>query len=426
MRPTPTITAGLLAFGAYFCTYAFRKPFTAAEFSQAGAVLGVLDFKTTLVVAQVFGYALSKFIGIRVISELNRVGRERFFVALILVAELALVLFGLVGDHWSAPLWLFLNGLPLGLIWGVVFSYLEGRRTTEILGAMLAVSFIVSSGAVKTVGSLLLDEVSPFWMPALTGALFFLPLLGCIYGLSRMTPPDRRDIAARTLRKPMTREERRTLVRRLGPGLVAILALYVLITALRDIRDNFAAELWTDLGYGDTPEIFTLAELPVALLTLVPLFIGYRIRSNRRALRYYHGLFTGAAALILLATGAFSLGALTGGPWMVAIGLGLYLAYVPLNAIYFDRLIGAFRQAATAGFLIYLADAGGYAGSILVLLLRLAAPDIPWLGFLTGLAYLVGTVTLGLGLYAWGALRRRLPVRDAPAPLPSTLHPTTL
>ncbi|MGB3801115.1 MAG: DUF5690 family protein [Lewinella sp.] len=423
---THTLTAGLLAFGAYFCTYAFRKPFTAAEFSEAGAVFGLLNFKTTLVVAQVFGYALSKFIGICVISELSRVGRERFFVALIVVAELALMVFGLVGDHWSAPLWLFLNGLPLGLIWGVVFSYLEGRRTTELLGAMLAVSFIVSSGAVKTVGSLLLGEVGPYWMPAVTGGLFFLPLLGCIYGLSRMRPPDREDIAARTLRKPMTGDERRSLIRRLGPGLIAVLVLYVLITTLRDIRDNFAAELWGDLGYGDTPAIFTLAELPVALLTLLPLLIGYRIQSNRRALRYYHGLFTAAAALLLLATGGFSLGLLAGGPWMVAIGLGLYLAYVPLNAIYFDRLIGAFGQAATAGFLIYLADAGGYAGSIVVLLLRLGAPDIPWLGFLTGLAYVVGAATLALSLYGWFAVRRRLPSDRVNPRLSSNLHPTTL
>ncbi len=420
------LRAGLLAFGAYFCTYAFRKPFTAAEFTEAGSLFGTLDFKTTLVVAQVSGYALSKFIGIRVISELSRVGRERFFVALILCAELALVAFGLVGDHWSAPVWLFLNGLPLGLVWGVVFSYLEGRRTTEILGAMLSVSFIVSSGAVKTVGSLLLGSVGAYWMPAVTGGLFLLPLLGCIYGLSCLRPPDREDIAARTLRKPMTGDERRSLVRRLGPGLIAVLVLYVLITTLRDIRDNFAAELWADLGYGDRPAIFTVAELPVALLTLLPLLIGYRIESNRRALRYYHGLFTGAAALILFATLAFTLGLLTGGPWMVAIGLGLYLAYVPLNAIYFDRLIGAFRQAATAGFLIYLADAGGYAGSIVVLLLRLGAPDIPWLGFLTGLAYVVGAATLALSLYGWFAVRRRLPSDRVTPRLSSNLHPTTL
>ena len=55
------------AFGTYFCMYAFRKPFTAAEF--AGYEWGGLGYKTLLVTAQVLGYTLSKFIGIKVIAE---------------------------------------------------------------------------------------------------------------------------------------------------------------------------------------------------------------------------------------------------------------------------------------------------------------------------------------------------------------------
>ncbi len=55
------------AFGAYFCMYAFRKPFTAASFS--GATVWGLGEKSVLVTAQVLGYTTSKWIGIRVIAE---------------------------------------------------------------------------------------------------------------------------------------------------------------------------------------------------------------------------------------------------------------------------------------------------------------------------------------------------------------------
>ncbi len=51
---------------------------------------------------------------------------------------------------------LFLNGLPLGLIWGLVFGFMEGRRTSEVLGAILCASFILSSGVVKSVGKALI------------------------------------------------------------------------------------------------------------------------------------------------------------------------------------------------------------------------------------------------------------------------------
>ena len=43
-------------------------------------------------------------------------------------------------------------------VMALVFSFLEGRRVSEILGAGLSVSFIVSSGVVKSVGKwLMLD-----------------------------------------------------------------------------------------------------------------------------------------------------------------------------------------------------------------------------------------------------------------------------
>ena len=126
------------AFGAYFCMYAFRKPFSVGTFDGEDAILGDLGYKSALVMAQVMGYALSKFIGIKIISELRNRYRAVLFAILILIAELALVLFAVTPAPWNIAL-LFLNGLPLGMIWGIVFSYLEGRRFSEILGAGLSV-----------------------------------------------------------------------------------------------------------------------------------------------------------------------------------------------------------------------------------------------------------------------------------------------
>src|SRR5262249_61406914 len=58
--------AVVAAFGAYFCTYAFRKPWTAAMFADA-TVWGIAE-KSVLVVAQVLGYMLAKVIGIGVVA----------------------------------------------------------------------------------------------------------------------------------------------------------------------------------------------------------------------------------------------------------------------------------------------------------------------------------------------------------------------
>jgi len=47
-----------------------------------------------------------------------------------------LILFPSFPAPWNVAA-LFFNGLPLGMIWGLVFGYMEGRRTSEALGAIL-------------------------------------------------------------------------------------------------------------------------------------------------------------------------------------------------------------------------------------------------------------------------------------------------
>ena len=48
--------------------YAFRKPFTAGSYVEPSSFGGV-GYKSILVTAQVLGYTLSKFIGIKVVAE---------------------------------------------------------------------------------------------------------------------------------------------------------------------------------------------------------------------------------------------------------------------------------------------------------------------------------------------------------------------
>lgn len=105
--------------------YAFRKPFNAGVYE--GLTFSEWDYKSVLIIAQVFGYMLSKFIGIKVISEL-KAGKRVVVMLLVLVgiAEAALLLFGTIPHPYNF-LALFLNGLPLGMIWGIVFSFLERR-----------------------------------------------------------------------------------------------------------------------------------------------------------------------------------------------------------------------------------------------------------------------------------------------------------
>src|SRR5690606_9538366 len=120
------------AFGTYFCMYAFRKPFTAASF-PGGLVWGVGE-KTVLVTAQVLGYTASKVLGIRVIAELPPERRAVGVLTLIGAALAALLAFGVAPSPLHVAC-LFVNGLALGMVFGMVLGFVEGRRSTEALAA---------------------------------------------------------------------------------------------------------------------------------------------------------------------------------------------------------------------------------------------------------------------------------------------------
>src|SRR6266513_2478090 len=162
--PVPLFAAYAItaAFSTYVCMYAFRKPFAAAKFDGEFFLNSAVALKTAIVISQIIGYALSKYIGIKVCSEVSPARRAITLVALIAWAELALVAYGLVPNNLKVVA-IFFNGLPLGMVWGLVVWYLEGRRTSELLLAGLSCSYIVSSGIVKDLGRAMMEGGVAVW-----------------------------------------------------------------------------------------------------------------------------------------------------------------------------------------------------------------------------------------------------------------------
>ena len=168
--------AAMVAFGTYVFVFGFRKSFTVCTFD--GLMFGPIAYKTALVISQMLGYLSAKFYGIRFISGLEKKNRYKIIFLLTGIAWAAWLLFALVPAPYNV-IFLLVNGFPLGMLWGVVFSYVEGRKSTDFIGAALAVSFIFSSGWVKSVGGWLIQNfaISEFWVPFATGLVFAIPLI---------------------------------------------------------------------------------------------------------------------------------------------------------------------------------------------------------------------------------------------------------
>lgn len=387
-----------VAFCTYACMYAFRKPFTAAAFE--GLMFWGLELKTLLIISQVLGYTLSKFLGIKVVSEMTPNRRMITIIALIVLAEIALLLFWVVPGQ-SKVIFLFMNGLPLGMIWGLVFSYLEGRQNTELLGAGLSVSFIVSSGFVKSVGKYLIIEfgVSDFAMPFLTGLVFMLPLIIFTWLLNQIPKPTLEDEVMRTKRVPMNSAERIEFFKRFAGGIIVLTFIYMFLTAFRDLRDNYALEIFEAIGFVDNAAIFTQTEFPIAIIVLIVMASIMLIKNNHKALMVNHYIIGFGLLLIGISTLAFQANLIGPYIWMVAVGLGSYLGYVPFNCILFDRLIATYKTLANAGFLIYIADSFGYLSSVGVLLYKnFGQANISWYEFFITFCYVTSVFGIVLTL----------------------------
>ncbi|MDH6251559.1 MFS family permease [Chryseobacterium sp. H1D6B] len=402
-----TLRAAFAAFGVYFCMYGFRKPFTVASFE--GLSYFRVDYKVLIIIAQVMGYFISKFIGIKFISELKPEKRIFYLFIFIVVAEIALLGFAVVPAPYNI-LFMFINGMPLGMIWGIVFSYIEGRKTTEIIGLFLCSSFVVSSGFTKSVGKFLMDtfNVTEFWMPFSAGLVFIIPLLLFGVMLEKLPKPTEEDILLKNKRQPLNKSERKKIIQQFFVPMVCITFLYISLTILRDFRDNFNREIWDNLHVKFDSSIFTLTEVPIAVMVLLILSFMVKVKNNKKAFAYYHYILFGGILTVGFSTYLFENSFMSPFIWMVLSGFGMYLCYIPFNGIYFDRMIAAFNIKGNVGFLIYFVDSFGYLGSVLILLYKnFGSPQTSWLQFYIKLNYIIVVIALISSFTAFLMFRRK-------------------
>jgi hypothetical protein len=330
-----------------------------------------------------------------------------------LIAALSWLLFAIIPMPYKL-ICLFFNGLPLGMVWGMVFGYVEGRRFTEVLGAALSVSFIFSAGFSKTVGAYIMKSwgVSEFWMPFVACCVFFGPLLIFLKLLDQVPPPNAEDELLRTKRQPMTGKERMQFTKTFLPGLVLLVLTYMLLTAFREFRDNFSSNIWEVLGYGNQPGVFTQTETIVTLTLLALIGSLMVIRNNLRAMIINHLIVLLGMIMVGVSTLAFEKQWIGPVPWMTLVGMGLYFGYIQFNSIFFDRLIAAFKYVSTVGFLIYLADSFGYVGSVMVMLYKeFGQKEESWLNFFINGGYIMsvsGSILILLSLVYFVSKHRSL------------------
>ncbi|WP_337044733.1 DUF5690 family protein [Emticicia sp. 17c] len=397
-----TIFASLAAFFTYLCFYPFRRAYTAATYDTL--IFFGVHYKILIITAQVLGFAVSKGLGIKYVSEMQPSSRAQNLIIIILSSWVCYLFFAWVPAPYNL-VFIFLASLPLGMVYGIMLGFLEGRRVTDLLVAVLTASFIMGSGFAKSIGKWVMVtlNISEFWMPFVACAIMLLPFGCCVWLMSQIPPPNQTDQESRSERKPMQKADRRAFIGQFTVSLSIFVASYILLTTFREFRDNFAPELWKTLGYGNNSAIFTQTEIPIAIAVLLIMAAMRWVQNNYRAFVIIEGLMLLGGVLIGLSTFLYQQGVLSPVSWLTLLGLGLYMAYAMCNSLYFERMIAAFRQSGTVGFLITFADYYAYLGSILVLFYKnFFQKEINYLDFFIYLSYAVSVIYVALiGISVW-------------------------
>lgn len=382
--------AGGAALLSYSLVYALRKPFTAASFDGLDAF--GLDYKVLVTIVQILGYLIAKFVGIKLISELKKEHRMKFILASILVAELSLVLFGLLPAPYNIFA-MFFNGLSLGCMWGVIFSFIEGRRTTDILASLLGISIVISSGVAKSIGLFVMNtlHVGEFWMPALIGA-FALPLLALLgYTLNSLPQPTQQDIAEKSQRVTLNGKQRKELFRNFMPVLILLFVANLLLVILRDIKEDFLVKI-IDMS-GHSSWLFAQIDSVVTLIILALFGMMVFVKSNIKVLVILLSMVVAGTATMSFVSLNYDTLQLSTVTWLFIQSLSLYIAYLCFQSIFFDRFIACFKIKGNVGFFIVTIDFIGYTGTVLVLMFKeFFNTDINWLDFYNQMSGYVGII----------------------------------
>ena len=382
--------AGGAALLSYSLVYALRKPFTAATFD--GMDFFGMDYKVATTIMQIFGYLISKFFAIKIVSELKRESRLKFMIFSVALAELALVFFGLL-PHPFNVFALFFNGLALGCMWGVIFSFIEGRKVTDILASLLGVSMAVSSGMAKSLGLFVVNTlgVTEFWMPALIGGLAFPLLIFMGWALNKLPHPTDEDRVLRSERVTLNGEQRRQLFKSYMPLLIMLFFANLFITILRDIKEDFLVNI-IDVSTISS-WLFAQVDGMVTLIILGIFAMMSLINSNYRVLLVLLAMVIGGSATISYLAFNYDALQLPTLYWLFIQSLSLYMVYLSFQTLFFERFIACFKIKGNVGFFIATIDFIGYTGTVCVLLFKeFCSPDINWMEFYNQFSGWVGII----------------------------------
>lgn len=284
------------------------------------------------------------------------------------------------GNPALTTLGIFLGMLPATWVYGGMFTYFEGRVTTELIVACNTAAFIMAgSWARGSAQTLLSIGIQERYMPLLIFGIVMVPMTLAYWYLDKCPKANAFEIYCKKERTSMSHEKMLEFVRSHAIPLFLVIAACSLMTSIRFFRDLRIRSLFKAANGGDDPPaLFTaLVDVGPAIAVLGCLLSVNGTRDNYKALQRLFMIMTGGLAFSLLSTGLYAIGAINGLVWHAVLAIGIFVPYI-MTTVVWDRMVAMspMGHGATSTFVLYTADFMGFLFSIAVVLWqRFAAPQ---------------------------------------------------
>ena len=316
----------------YSCVLLIKTSMFACAWAERPS-FGGLSFKTCLALAQTFGYALGKIPSLIYSPKLPHHRLKGALMVIIASSGACMGLSVLMPPVLSLG-FVLLGCVSLAPTWSVLMRFLEGRRDTEMVVAIVSFSYIGCSGLSKGIA---IDLISVHAFSD-AKAVAVCATAGVVLGLiaaarvAAQPSPCAEDIKKRGKRQPMNnmRAECGALQRDFGVGIGLSIAAYTMLGSIRAFRDYFQLELFRAVGLsGRGASLFATSEFSISIVVLASSACFGLIEDNRRALRAILRVAAAGGVALALSTLLHQRSYLNGLSWMTAVGAAAFLACKP-------------------------------------------------------------------------------------------------
>eukprot|EP01083_Nonionella_stella_P022639 62610_1 len=363
----------IMSIFAYFCVYALRIPLFVSSYE--GETLGQMPLKDALALAQTVGLVVGKIFSLKYSPVLKR-HQWRPALNLIILGSTVSTVGLAVPNNTIRVLSIFISSVWVSPTWGIFLRYTEGRQMSDAMLASFNFSFIAASGIWRSIGSALLNYgISQWWMPLIASSVSFCGFYICLSFLDLAPDPTVAEQAKRSKRKPASTKDQLAFCSHWWLGLLGLILMYSLFSTLRVFRDFFNPEIWQSFTKGDVPSsVYTITEIPVGLSIPLSLIFLYKVEDNTVALFGIFGYIICGCVILGVGTLLFTFEVVSGFFWMILLGFGVFMVYVPLGSIIYERLMAVSSESITMSFLSYISDLCGSSATSVLLIYRSFAP----------------------------------------------------